>query len=98
MTALSDIAPRPESGQNLRLLWSKVKRYWYLFALSLIIASAVAYWYLKVTAPLYQVEAQVLIKDIKLSAEICTEFENRLNGQLASRHVRSIRDKIDYHV
>jgi hypothetical protein len=29
-----------------------------------------------------QEKAQVLIKDIKLSAEICTEFENRLNGQL----------------
>lgn len=69
MTSLSDLIPRPESGQNLRLLWSKVKRYWFLFALSLIIASAVAYWYLKVTAPMYQVEAQVLIKDEKSYGE-----------------------------
>ena len=69
MTALSDIAPRPDTGQNLRLLWSKVKRYWYLFAISMSVAFALAYWYLKVTVPMYQVEAQVLIKDEKSYGE-----------------------------
>lgn len=69
MTAQPDTAPRPESGQNLRLLWSRVRRYWYLFAISLSVAFVIAYWYLKVTVPLYQVEAQVLIKDEKSYGE-----------------------------
>jgi tyrosine-protein kinase Etk/Wzc len=69
LTVLTDTPPRPDTGQNLRLLWSKVKRYWYLFAISLLIAAGVAYWYLKVTIPLYQVEAQVLIKDEKSYGE-----------------------------
>lgn len=69
MTALADIVPGPDTAQTLRLLWSRVKRYWYLFAVSLAVAFALGYWYLKVTVPLYQVEAQVLIKDEKSYGE-----------------------------
>lgn len=69
MNSPADIGRRPLGGQNLRHLWNRGKRYWYLFAISLAVAFAWGYWYLKVTVPMYQVEAQVLIKEEKSYGE-----------------------------
>lgn len=69
MSVPTDNASRPDTGQNLRLLWARVKRYWYLYAISMAAAFAIAGWYMKVTVPMYQVEAQVLIKDEKSYGE-----------------------------
>ncbi len=44
-------------------------RHWYLFAICLSLAIVVAYFYLRFTPPMYQVEAQVLIKDEKSYGE-----------------------------
>ena len=55
MIAPVDIAARPSGGQNLRLLWSRAKGFWYLFAISLAVAFVWGYWYLYVTVPMYQV-------------------------------------------
>src|SRR3569833_368624 len=53
------------NGPDLREILFKYLRYWKWFVLSLIAFSGLAFVYLKVTTPLYQIETDLLIKQDK---------------------------------
>jgi tyrosine-protein kinase Etk/Wzc len=54
-----------EDTFDLRLFFLKYLRYWYWFVISLLIAGATSYFYLRYTTPIYQLNAILLIKDEK---------------------------------
>ena len=58
-----------DTAVNPRLIGARILRYWYLFAIGLVVALAWAYWHLRSTVPRYEVEAQVLIKEEKSYGE-----------------------------
>lgn len=69
MSSLANTDTRAHTGAELKILWNTVMRHWYLFAICLAMAFVAAYFYLRFTPPMYQVEAQVLIKDEKSYGE-----------------------------
>ena len=53
------------NGIRVEKLLSKIAAHWLLFAVSIIICCAIAFFYLRYTAPKYMAYAKVLIKDDK---------------------------------
>lgn len=54
-----------EETIDLKALFFKFTRFWYLFAISVFIALLVAFLFNKYTKPVYEVKTSVLIKDQK---------------------------------
>ncbi|ADB42266.1 GumC family protein [Spirosoma linguale] len=52
----------PNKPVNIRLFFSKYLRNWYWFVIALVAALGGAYYYLRNTTPVYQVNAAILIK------------------------------------
>lgn len=63
-----------EEKFDIKQLLYKARKYWYLFALIFPAAMALAYYYLKITPPKYQVEAKLLIKDDENSGQLNEEI------------------------
>lgn len=58
-----------DSGMSARSIGALLLRYWYLFLIGPALAIAWAYWHLRVTVPMYEVKAQMLIKEEKSYGE-----------------------------
>lgn len=58
-----------EDKLNLKLILSKVRKYWYIFALIFPVVLALAYLYLRFTPSSYEAEAMLLIKDEEKSGQ-----------------------------
>ena len=54
-----------EQAIDLRNIIKKCLHHWYWFVIGLLITFSVAYFYLRYTTPVYQTEAELLIKDDK---------------------------------
>ena len=63
-----------EDKLDVKQIYFKALKYWYLFVLIFPLALIGAYYYLKVTPPKYQVEAQLLIKDDENSGQMSEEI------------------------
>ena len=50
------------SSFTIKVLFTQYLQYWYLFILSILLAVAGAYWYLRYATPVYQIHAALLIK------------------------------------
>lgn len=50
---------------NIKEVFQKYLKYWYLFVIGVIIAGAVAFLYLRYTTPQYRINSSLLIKDDK---------------------------------
>lgn len=57
-----------EQTSDLNIIATKCKRHWHWFVIGLVVALIAAFFYIKVTAPVYQTTAELLIKDDKGSA------------------------------
>ncbi|TZF84457.1 polysaccharide biosynthesis tyrosine autokinase [Pedobacter sp. BS3] len=55
--------PVPDTEFNLTSLFYKYLAYWKWFALSLVLAVVLAFFYLKTQPPLYDIQGSILIKD-----------------------------------
>jgi len=70
------------------LTWATYRRYWYLFALGLLVALAGAWLYLRYTVPQYSVNMTILIKDKKDEPQQQrNERFNNLNEENASKNI-----------
>ena len=54
-----------EESIDIKALFFKFVRYWYLFALTVFVAIVVAFLFNKYTSPVYEVNTTVLVKDDK---------------------------------
>ena len=74
-----------EQAIDLRNIIKKCLHHWYWFIIGLLIAFSIAYAYLRYTAPVYQTEAELLIKDDKggISASSGSALQNDVLGQLS---------------
>jgi tyrosine-protein kinase Etk/Wzc len=54
-----------EVGIDVRQLLQRCRRYWYIFVLSTLATSALAWAYLRYTVPVYEVKSAILLKDEK---------------------------------
>ena len=54
-----------EENIDIKALFFKFVRYWYLFALTLFVTIVIAFLFNKYTAPVYEVKTTVLVKDDK---------------------------------
>ncbi len=62
-----------EESIDIKVIFLKLARYWYLFALTIFVAISVAFLFNKYTSPVYEVNASVLVeteKSIDASAMI----------------------------
>src|SRR6188768_2797287 len=59
---------------DLRQLFMNVRRKWHYFIVSLIIFGAAAFFYIKLTIPVYEASSSVLIKDSKNSSNNIEDF------------------------
>jgi len=65
MESSSFIETQEDQTINLRDILRRCVRYWYWFAIGLVVVLASAYFYTLYTTPVYQTEAELLIKDDK---------------------------------
>jgi capsular exopolysaccharide synthesis family protein len=68
---------------SLRDIVIKCSRYWYWFVSGLVMATAVAYLYIRYTTPEYEANAELLIKDDKSSGSSTGDIQNDILGQLS---------------
>ncbi|GGF17779.1 GumC family protein [Hymenobacter cavernae] len=61
----SELLPTEAVLPSQPLTWATYRRYWYLFALGLLVALAGAWLYLRYTVPQYSINMTILIKDKK---------------------------------
>jgi len=54
-----------EESIDIKALFFKFVRYWYLFALTVFVAIVVAFLFNKYTNPVYEVKTTILVKDEK---------------------------------
>ncbi len=62
-TTSTNFSGEKGSPFTIKVLLSQYLRYWYFFIASVILALVGAYWYLRYTTPVYQINASLLIKD-----------------------------------
>lgn len=73
-----------EQAIDLRNIIKKCLHHWYWFVIGLLIAFSIAYFYLRYTAPVYQTEAELLIKDDKGGISTSSSaLQNDVLGQLS---------------
>ena len=56
---------RKQSSSNVKNIISNCKHYWYLFLISVLVFSTLAFLYIKYTPPLYTIKATLLINEDK---------------------------------
>jgi capsular exopolysaccharide synthesis family protein len=72
-----------EQTINLRDILIKCSRYWYWLVTGLILAMAAAYLYIRYATPVYDTNAELLIKDDKSSGIAEGDLQNDILGQLS---------------
>ena len=77
------------SPSTINVLLSQYLRYWYFFMVSVILTLVIAYWYLRYTMPVYQINATLLIKDNPKSAS-----DEILKDDGASQTPKSVENEI----
>ncbi len=88
-----------DTKNNFVDLGAVLKRYiyhWPLFVLGLLIAGGIAYTYLNVTNPVYEVNATILVKDEKKSPEekaALPELEQTTSPKNAEAEIEIVRSK-----
>ncbi|GAB3884770.1 GumC family protein [Spirosoma agri] len=84
-----------ETPFDLRLFFLKYLRYWYWFVLSIGLTLGAAYWYLRYTTPIYQVNAVLLIKNQpKSSAEdILKEVEATQGNKIVENEIELLKSR-----
>jgi len=88
-----------DTKNNFIDLGAVLKRYlyhWPLFVLGLLIAGGIAYTYLNVTNPVYEVNATILVKDEKKSPEekaALPELEQTTSPKNAEAEIEIVRSK-----
>lgn len=74
-------AYQQEETIDLKALFFKFTRFWYLFAISIFIALLVAFLFNKYTKPIYEVKTTVLVKDDKTKLDPSALIGFGLSGQ-----------------
>ncbi|OUJ73889.1 GumC family protein [Hymenobacter crusticola] len=84
----SELLPTEAALPPQPLTWATYRRYWYLFALGLLVALTGAWLYLRYTVPQYSINMTILIKDKKDEPQQQrNERFNNLNEENASKNI-----------
>lgn len=100
-----------EESIDIKAIFLKLARYWYLFALTIFVAVAIAFLFNKYTSPVYEVSASVLVeteKSVDPSAmigfggalssgfEISNEIGKLTSFSLVYRTIKSLDFEVSY--